>query len=286
MPADRALIVTEATRDDVATFVRWAAAEGWNPGRGDLDPFLVPDPHGFLVGRLAGEAEPAASVSFVRYSPTYAFLGFYIVRPEFRGQGHGIAIWRAAMARAEGRTVGLDGVPDQQANYRKSGFVLARQNARYVGSIDDAAAAGTADTVDLRSVPIDELADYDRRTYPAPRAPFLQAWLAPADRHGRAIRDGSGGIAGYGVIRPSEDGRRVGPLFADDPATAERLLLALAGTGTGPIAIDMPLPNTAAVRIAEGLGLEPSFETARMYAGTPPVEPVERIFGVSSLELG
>ena len=38
---------------------------------------------------------------------------------------------------------------------------------------------------------------------------------------------------------------------------------------------------------AEGWdGLEPSFETARMYAGAPPLEPVERIFGVSSLELG
>src|SRR5690349_24755255 len=45
MATDRTLRVTEATREDVATFIRWAAAEGWNPGRGDLEPFLTPDPH-------------------------------------------------------------------------------------------------------------------------------------------------------------------------------------------------------------------------------------------------
>lgn len=282
-----ALRVATATRDDVATFIRWAAAEGWNPGRGDLEPFLTPDPEGFLVGRLAGEAEPVASISFVRYSPDYAFLGFYIVRPELRGRGHGLAIWNAAMARADGRTVGLDGVPAQQDNYRRSGFTLARRNARYVGTIDAASGpAAATDLVDLRSLSIDAVAAYDRGVYPAPRASFLERWIAPAERHGRAILDGAGGVAGYGVIRPSEDGRRIGPLFADRPAAAERLLLALAATGTGPVAIDVPLPNAEGVRIAERLGLEPSFETARMYAGTPPAEPVDRIFGISSLELG
>ena len=88
------------------------------------------------------------------------------------------------------------------------------------------------------------------------------------------------------MIRPSETGRRIGPLFADSPAIAERLLLDLAATGEGPVAIDIPLPNAAAVRIAERLGLEPSFETARMYAGRAPDEPVDRIFGITSLELG
>jgi hypothetical protein len=31
-------------------------------------------------------------------------------------------IWKAGMARLSGRTVGLDGVVDQQANYRQSGL--------------------------------------------------------------------------------------------------------------------------------------------------------------------
>ena len=280
------LQISTATRDDVAMMLQWAAAEGWNPGRRDLDAFLAPDPEGFLIGRLDGE--PVASISFVRYSPAFAFLGFYIVTPEHRGHGHGIEIWRAAMARAEGRTVGLDGVPAQQANYARSGFVLARQNVRYVGPIERSIGDGTApdpDLVQLSAVDPSALERYDQAIFPAPRPAFLEAWPEGPGRQGFALVR-AGEIAGYGVIRPSVDGRRIGPLFADDAAMAERLLLALAAVGSGPVAIDVPMPNAAAVRLAEGLGLQPSFETARMYAGTPPAEPLDRIFGVTSLELG
>lgn len=38
MTPDRALHVTEATRDDLAAFVPCVAAEDWNSGRCDLEP--------------------------------------------------------------------------------------------------------------------------------------------------------------------------------------------------------------------------------------------------------
>ena len=47
-----------------------------------------------------------------------AFLGFYIVKPELRGQGHGLRLWQAGMARLDDRVVGLDGVIAQQENYK------------------------------------------------------------------------------------------------------------------------------------------------------------------------
>ena len=72
-------------------------------------------------------------ISAVRYGSGFGFIGFYIVRPNFRGQGYGLQIWNAAMARLAGRTIGLDGVVAQQDNYRKSGFVLAWNNARFEG---------------------------------------------------------------------------------------------------------------------------------------------------------
>jgi hypothetical protein len=39
-------------------------------------------------------------------------------------------------------------------------------------------------------------------------------------------------------------------------------------------------------RLAERSGRSPVFETARMYAGPAPDEPVERIHGVTTFELG
>lgn len=53
----------------------------------------------------------------------------------------------------------------------------------------------------------------------------------------------------------------------------------------------LPVPpgtdiNPAAVRLAEELGLSPSFETARMYTGPSPDVDHTGLFGITSLELG
>ena len=50
--------------------------------------------------------------------------------------------------------------------------------------------------------------------------------------------------------------------------------------------LDVPLPNAAAVALAEGHGMQPVFETARMYTGEPPHIDLDRIFGVTTFELG
>ena len=67
----------------------------------------------------------------MRHGDGLGFIGFYIVVPERRGEGHGIALWRAGMERLAGRVIGLDGVVAQQGNYARSGFALAWNNARY-----------------------------------------------------------------------------------------------------------------------------------------------------------
>ncbi len=82
-------------------------------------------------------------------------------------------------------------------------------------------------------------------------------------------------------------GAKIGPLFADTADDAARLLDGLAArTGDVPLYLDVPEPNRDALRLAEGRGMTPVFETARMYLGTAPLEPVERIFGVTTFELG
>ena len=119
------------TRDELVLVVDWAAKEGWNPGLYDVECFYAADPQGFLIGLLDGE--PIASISVVKYGMAFGFLGFYMVRPAFRGQGYGMRIWQAGLQYLQGRTIGLDGVVEQQNNYLKSGFQLAHRNIRYEG---------------------------------------------------------------------------------------------------------------------------------------------------------
>src|SRR5262245_50604652 len=125
--------------DEIPLAVDWAAREGWNPGVADAACFATVDPDGFLVGELDGA--PAATISCVNYDTRFAFLGFYIVRPDLRGRGHGLSIWNAAIAHAGARVIGLDGVVAQQPNYMKSGFRLAYANVRYGGTVAPAALA-------------------------------------------------------------------------------------------------------------------------------------------------
>jgi len=268
----------------------WAAAEGWNPGLRDADAFWAADPGGFWIAELDGE--PIGSLSVVRYGPEFGFLGFYIVRPGWRGQGHGLALWRAGMAHLGGdRCVGLDGVVAQQANYRRSGFVLARRNFR-LGAARVAAPApapGIA-VVPAATLPFTALAAYDATCFEAPREGFLRAWLTLPGHVALAALREDGGLAGFGVVRPCRQGAKIGPLFADGAAAAGTLLAALAAAAPpgGPLFLDVPEPNGPAMALARAAGMAPVFETARMYTRPPPRPRVraERVFGVTSFELG
>jgi hypothetical protein len=282
----RRIDVSRARLADWPVIRGWAADEGWNPGRLDGASFFAQDPDGFFLGRIDGE--PVSAVSVVNYGDAYAFLGCYLVRPDLRGRGHGIATWRAGLAHAGDRTVGLDGVVAQQDNYRRSGFEPAHRTIRFTGV--PAAGGGAAPVGDDGDgvLPIGgdlgPVLAYDSACYPADRPRFLKSWLT-TDGHTALARVVGGRVTGYGVVRPGRDGRRIGPLFADTADDARALFDALA-PGAGPVSIDVPQTNAEAVALVKSRGLSAGFETARMYTG--PVRPYaqNRVFGVTTLELG
>ncbi|TLS45191.1 GNAT family N-acetyltransferase [Streptomyces montanus] len=281
-PGPDDLVVTRASLDDWPVVGGWAADEGWNPGLSDGPCFFAQDPEGFFLGRIDGE--PVSAISVVNYGPDYAFLGFYLVRPDLRGRGYGITTWKTALAHAGDRTIGLDGVPAEQDNYRKSGFELAYNTARFTGV---ASAAATA--TDVRAAEPADLASitaYDSACCPADRPRFVERWLS-APGHRTVVRFVGGRLTGYGVVRPARDSLRIGPLFADTPDDARAVFAALIAEAAGrPVAIDVPETSAVGIALAEEHGLTPSFETARMYTG--PIRPfaTDRVHGVTTLELG
>lgn len=82
-------------------------------------------------------------------------------------------------------------------------------------------------------------------------------------------------------------GLQIGRLVADDRAAAEAIVQALlASAGGGEVFLDVPAVNRGAIALAEALGLKPVFETARMYTGAIPPLRIDRVFGLTSFELG
>ncbi|MEX3936256.1 GNAT family N-acetyltransferase [Paraburkholderia phymatum] len=279
----RDLIVRTMTADEVDRVIEWAAIEGWNPGPHDARCFRAADPNGFFVGVLRGE--PVGSISAVAYDARFGFIGLYIVKPEFRGKGLGLRIWQHGIAYLGERNIGLDGVVAQQPNYRKSGFALAYRNIRFQG-IAEAGIAGSAALLDAHALPLDQLSAYDRRFFPAPRDSFLREWIGQPDAVALAdVVDGQ--MRGFGVLRRCREGRKLGPLFADDAQIAETLFTALVARCPGEtVTLDVPEPNPAAVALAVRHGMTSVFETARMYTKEAPDIPLAEVFGVTSFELG
>ena len=272
------------TLPELEAVLEWAAAEGWNPGLQDAASFYAADPGGFLLGTLDGE--PVASIFAVRYGAGFGFIGGYIVRPEYRGKGYGMAVWRAGMARLNGRNVGLDGVPAQQANYARSGFRLAHRNVRFEGRGSVVPAADRV--LPLGPQDIGDVVRYDCAFFPDNREQFMRCWLLQEGSVAFGVRDTGGALLGYAVLRPCRAGFKIGPLCAESPQVAEELMQALRGRvpADEPVFLDVPEPNAAAVALAERHGMHACFETARMYTGEDPGLPLARQYGITTFELG
>lgn len=285
--AGKALSIRAMHQNEIEQItLEWAAREGWNPGLADAAAFHAADPGAFLVGELDGD--PVACISAVDYGP-FGFLGFYIVRSDFRGQGCGIQLWNAGMERLAGRNIGLDGVIAQQDNYKRSGFMLAYRNIRFEWRTPQPVSAPVfgGRIVGAEMLPFEDLAAFDRKCFPAPRTAFLERWLALPHGSALATLNDRNQLAGYGVIRACRTGFKIGPLFAEEPAIAEALFLTLARhAGAGPLYLDIPEPNKAAIELVRKYGMERVFETARMYTREAPALPLDKIFGVTTFELG
>ncbi len=266
------------TLPDLERALDWAAAEGWNPGLEDAEAFYAADPGGFLMGWLG--KTPVAAISAIRHSDDFGFLGLYICQPDFRGQGYGWQIWQAAMQLLGSRTVGLDGVVEQQGNYAKSGFQLSHNTRRYLGKITPGTMKGYKAEIPGQLVGLDgEISGLHRPRY-------MHSWFADTKTRRTLVNEAGTAL---GTIRQCRDGYKIGPLYAPDAQEAEALVAALVaaiGAQGADVAIDAPSHNGAANKMCQKLGMEAVFATARMYKGAavPPPHPDE--FGITTMELG
>ena len=264
------------TLQDLETVLSWAKAEGWNPGLEDAAAFYAADPDGFFVKRL--DNRPVAAISVVNHTDQFAFLGLYICQPEYRGKGYGLEVWKAGIRHANGRSIGLDGVPDQQANYAKSGFVKTGKNVRYRGVLQTSPQPAQPEHPDP-SV----LAKADARAEGFQRTAFLRHWFDTTKTRRTIVTSGGA----FATCRQCADGIKIGPLQAHDTAQITELLQSIANLYPGEtLTIDVPEKSTQLSTLLGSMDFEPSFETARMYLGAPPETDLPAYYAVACLELG
>lgn len=286
------LVIRNMTRSEMNELVDWGANEGWNPGLHDAALFWATDPEAFIAADLDGEFIGGGAIT--SYGGEFGFMGFFIVRPEYRGRGFGNTIWHARRDRLldrlrPGATIGMDGVFNMQDYYAKGGFVFSHRNLRFCTEIPEPAATSPGDDkgiTPLAAVPFEQVLDYDRTCFPTFRPTFLKGWIGQADSLALGYQR-NGQLQGYAVVRRCREGHKIGPLFADDAQIANTLYTHLADFASGgPLFLDAPENNPAAMALVQQHQMTEVFGCARMYLGPPPAVNHERIFGITTFELG
>ncbi|MFZ0409766.1 MAG: GNAT family N-acetyltransferase [Cyanobium sp.] len=298
---------------DIAPVTDWARAEGFCPGHGDVAIYRQTDRQGLWVGWL--EQEPIGCIAGVRYSQAYGFIGLFLVTPPHRGRGHGVRLWRHALDHlADVACVGLEAAPERIEDYASWGFRPASITTRWrrpaatapgaasrglrpvnlesgdpPGPAPRANAAGLT-LLEAAALPDAAVEAYDAAREASPRPHFLRDWLHHPAGTVLALVDGGGQCHGFGRIRPcllpQGSGWRIGPLLADTPALAERLLRRLMAGHPGEVLLDAPGANAAAVVLMRKLGFTAQSETLRMYRGEQPTVSLADVYGLACLELG
>ncbi len=97
-----------------------------------------------------------------------------------------------------------------------------------------------------------------------------------------------GKIEGYGVVRVSDEGHRVGPLFANSYEVAEEILKSLTSSveeGKN-LRLDVPSKNQEGKKLAKNFMMTNSWTCMRIYTKEQPFNKLENIYGLTSLEMG
>ncbi len=275
-------VIRNAEFSEISTFLDYAREEGWNPGVKDSMAFWDADNHGFFIGLL--ENIPIATISSVKYDDKFSFLGFYIVKSEYRNLGYGIKIWNKALEYAGNTNTGLDGVLAQQKNYERAGFKLAYNNIRYEGI--NKIVSFSEKTVNYNDNLFNELNKFDNKHFLSDRKSFLKAWFNNAESV--KVKMHGSKVTGFGVIRKCFNGYKIGPVFSDDEFSAEEIITDLLKSipDGEKFYLDVPSVNQFPVNICEKRFMKKVFETVRMYNKYIPEIPVNNVFGITTFELG
>jgi GNAT superfamily N-acetyltransferase len=196
-----------ADRGWSATDVRWGllveAAEA----------FGVDAPDGGLAG----------AVVLTRYD-TFAAIGMMLVARRYERRGLGGRLMGHAIAAAGG-IVALTATEFGRPLYERLGFRARGTSVTWVGRLP-AAPVSTRPVDDVT-----EILGYDREVFGADRSRLLTRLPS-----GARIRAAAGG---YGVAWENDGITVLGPIVADDPASARALATDLAATADTPVRLDV-----------------------------------------------
>lgn len=278
------LLIRHATFEEMPLVMDLVELNGCNPGKYDHEFLYGADPTGFLL--LLQEQQVFGSICSIGYDDTFGFIGCHNFVENFNDNGLKKKLLDVAIERLGSRNIGLNCPEDSAEFYNESGFNIYHKIYRFKGT-SSGELPNSPDITSLFAHSADFLIEYESQFFPVERKNFLAGWYSQTGSLalGKFVDEK---YKGYGIIRPCRKGYSIAPLFADNPAIAEELLLQLVGhfpEGTE-YYVDIPEQNENAIQLAEKLKLSKDQTFVRMYNKEKPKLPYQNIYGFTSLEVG
>jgi hypothetical protein len=209
-----------------------------------------------------------------------------LVDERARGRGIATALLHHALEFLDRRripTIRLDATPAGRALYHRFGFVEQFQLIRFEGT--PSSMPNAADTTTVLPGRWDMLAALDRQATGTDRRSLLLRMFAeqPESVRGTHVQ---GRLAGFIAARPGNRAIQIGPCIAAPEGGIILLTDAMHRYGGKNVYLDIPVPNTAAIREVEACGLTVQRHFTRMCRGVPCSERVDWLWASSGPENG
>ena len=262
---------------------------GWNQVAGDWRLMLT---LGQGFGRQAADGRWLGSALTLPLGPTLAWISMVLVTEPARGKGLGTELLSRCLALTEagGRVAGLDATEFGRPIYLPLGFVEAFALARWHCQTPPRAVVDPPPGVVVRTAAPEDQAEiiaYDRARSGLARAEILADLISRSPGFAHVARRRNGDLAGFVLGRDGHRSWHLGPVVAEDEATALALLSAAAGALAQPLIVDIPDRHRRLKDWLAAVGATAPRRFTRMLRGhSDQVDHAQRVFALAGPELG
>jgi GNAT superfamily N-acetyltransferase len=273
MAAIEHLAIERLGPDDAPAGLLLSAEAHWNQNEADWRFFLT---KATVFGVRDSGGRLIATAALLPYASGNAWISMVLVTANWRRKGLATKLLDACLDAADRQklTAWLDATPAGAAVYGPLGFAptLELRRLRFEGS----AASPTL----LSHGSLDELIARDRHAMGFERSALLGEL---GGRSGSRLSSHRGALA---LIRDGCKARHIGPLFADDTASAAALVDMILHAETGPILIDVVNEQDKFLEHLTGSGWSIERPFQRMRFGHATAKASEPPFAVAGPEYG